>query len=217
MPICTRSVVRSIHATPGREIELHLTGNMERFMWSFDGAEVLRGRPLHFRYGERLRIVLVNDTMMTHPIHLHGMWSEMEAPDGDFQVRKHTVNVQPAQRVAYLVNADAPGPLGLSLPFALSHGSGDVPRSGGVVRHALSQIAGRRDDVSLLALVPALLCIAAAVPRAAAAQDSDRRGLDAKQPREHLKDGHSMEDGIDHGAMDTSRNGSSTRSTWSNG
>jgi len=94
---------------PSREIELHLTGNMERFMWSFDGQKFSEARPVHFRYGERLRIVLVNDTMMNHPIHLHGMWSEIEAPDGSFQVRKHTVNVQPAQRVAYLVNADAPG------------------------------------------------------------------------------------------------------------
>jgi len=94
---------------PSREIELHLTGNMERFMWSFDGQKFSEAKPIHFRYGERLRIVLVNDTMMTHPIHLHGMWSEVESPDGTFQVRKHTVNVQPAQRVTYLVNADALG------------------------------------------------------------------------------------------------------------
>ena len=94
---------------PSREIELHLTGNMERFMWSFDGQNFSEAKPIHFRYGERLRIVLVNDTMMTHPIHLHGMWSEVESPDGTFQVRKHTVNVQPAQRVTYLVNADALG------------------------------------------------------------------------------------------------------------
>jgi CopA family copper-resistance protein len=94
---------------PGREIELHLTGNMERYMWSFDGQKFSDARPLHFRHGERLRIVLVNDTMMPHPIHLHGMWSEMESPDGQFQVRKHTIMVQPAQRITYLVNADAPG------------------------------------------------------------------------------------------------------------
>ncbi len=94
---------------PGREIELHLTGNMERYMWSFDGQKFSDSRPLHFRQGERLRIVLVNDTMMPHPIHLHGMWSEMESPDGTFQVRKHTIMVQPAQRITYLVSADAPG------------------------------------------------------------------------------------------------------------
>ena len=65
--------------------------------------------PLQFKYGERLRLVLINDTMMTHPIHLHGMWSELEAPDGTFQLRKHTVMVQPAQRLSYRVSADALG------------------------------------------------------------------------------------------------------------
>ena len=94
---------------PGREIELHLTGNMERYTWSFDGVPYGEATPVHFRAGERLRIVLVNDTMMNHPIHLHGMWSELENPHGTFQVRKHTVNVQPAQRVTYAVSADAPG------------------------------------------------------------------------------------------------------------
>jgi CopA family copper-resistance protein len=94
---------------PGREIELHLTGNMQRYMWSFDGVEFSDAKPVHFRAGERLRLVLVNDTMMNHPIHLHGMWSELENPDGKFQVRKHTVNVQPAQRIAYGVTADALG------------------------------------------------------------------------------------------------------------
>jgi len=94
---------------PGREIELHLTGNMERYMWSFDGVKFSDARPIHFNHGERLRIVLVNDTMMNHPVHLHGMWSELENPDGGFQVRKHTINVQPAQRISYAVTADAPG------------------------------------------------------------------------------------------------------------
>jgi CopA family copper-resistance protein len=94
---------------PRREIELHLTGNMERFMWSFDGVKFSDAKPVHFRLGERLRIVLVNDTMMNHPIHLHGMWSELENPDGQFQVRKHTINVQPAQRITYTVSADNPG------------------------------------------------------------------------------------------------------------
>lgn len=94
---------------PTREIELHLTGHMSRFVWSFDGQKFSESLPVHFRYGERLRIILVNDTMMNHPIHLHGMWGELETPDGQFQVRKHTINVQPAQRVAYLVTADALG------------------------------------------------------------------------------------------------------------
>ena len=89
-----------------REIELHLTGNMNRFTWSFDGLEFSRSSPVHFRHGERLRVVLVNDTMMVHPMHLHGMWQELENPDGGFQVRKHTINVQPAQRVSFLATPD---------------------------------------------------------------------------------------------------------------
>jgi len=94
---------------PQREIELHLTGNMERFVWSFDGQKFSEAAPIHFHFGERLRIVLVNDTMMTHPIHLHGMWSELENAAGEFQVRKHTISVQPAQRVTYRVSADNAG------------------------------------------------------------------------------------------------------------
>jgi CopA family copper-resistance protein len=94
---------------PGREIELHLTGHMERFIWSFNGQKFSEAEPLRFQHGERLRIVLVNDSMMTHPIHLHGMWSELEAEDGSFLVRKHTVSVLPAQRLSYLVTADALG------------------------------------------------------------------------------------------------------------
>jgi len=94
---------------PTSEMELHLTGNMERYVWSIDGVEFGKSRPIHFRHGERLRVILHNDTMMTHPMHLHGMWSDLESPDGEFRVRKHTVNVQPAQRVSFLVTADAPG------------------------------------------------------------------------------------------------------------
>ncbi len=94
---------------PSREIELHLTGNMERYMWSFNGVPYSEAKPILFHYGERLRIVLVNDTMMNHPIHLHGMWSEVENDQGQFQMRKHTVSVQPAQRISYLVNANARG------------------------------------------------------------------------------------------------------------
>jgi CopA family copper-resistance protein len=94
---------------PGREIELHLTGHMERFMWSFNGRKFSEAEPLRFNFAERLRITLVNDSMMTHPIHLHGMWSEIENPHGQFQVRKHTVMVNPAQRISYAVTADALG------------------------------------------------------------------------------------------------------------
>jgi len=94
---------------PARDITLRLTGNMERYMWSFDGVKFSDAKPIAFHRGERLRIVLINDTMMHHPIHLHGMWSEVESADGRFQVRKHTVNVQPAQQISYAVSADNPG------------------------------------------------------------------------------------------------------------
>jgi CopA family copper-resistance protein len=92
-----------------REIELHLTGHMERYIWSFNGQKFSDAQPLRFTHNERLRIVLVNDTMMTHPIHLHGMWSEIVDARGAFLARKHTVSVQPGQRLAYEVTADAPG------------------------------------------------------------------------------------------------------------
>jgi FtsP/CotA-like multicopper oxidase with cupredoxin domain len=94
---------------PSREIELHLTGNMGRYLWSIDGVPFSQANPIHFNAGERLRMVVVNDTMMLHPFHLHGMWSDLENADGEFQVRKHTIVVQPAQRVSYLVSADALG------------------------------------------------------------------------------------------------------------
>ena len=92
-----------------RELELHLTGNMERYTWSLDGLEFGKSTPIHFRHNERLRVILHNDTMMTHPMHLHGMWSELQNPDGSFQTRRHTISVQPAQRVSFLVTADALG------------------------------------------------------------------------------------------------------------
>ena len=94
---------------PGRTIELHLTGHMERFAWSFDGITFSSAEPLRLNYGERLRIVLVNDTMMTHPIHLHGMWSDIEDDQGRFHVRKHTVDMPPGTRRSYRVTADALG------------------------------------------------------------------------------------------------------------
>ena len=106
-----------LHSLPGimhtqdaeQEIELHLTGNMERYTWSFDGLEFGKSTPVHFPYGKRIRVVLVNDTMMSHPMHLHGLWAELERPEGGAQVRKHTIIVQPAQRISFLVTADAPG------------------------------------------------------------------------------------------------------------
>ena len=94
---------------PSRTIELHLTGHMERFVWSFDGLKFADAEPLRLNYGERLRIVLVNDTMMSHPIHLHGMWSDVENDAGEFMVRKHTVDMPPGTKRSYRVRADALG------------------------------------------------------------------------------------------------------------
>ena len=94
---------------PTRTIELHLTGHMERFAWSFDGIKFSGAEPIRLTYGERVRIVLVNDTMMTHPIHLHGMWSDLEDAEGKFKVRKHTIDMPPGTRRSYRVTADALG------------------------------------------------------------------------------------------------------------
>jgi len=94
---------------PSRTIELHLTGHMERFAWSFNGVKFSDAEPLRLTYGERLRIVLVNDSMMSHPIHLHGMWSDIENDEGGFQVRKHTVDMPPGTKRSYRVRADALG------------------------------------------------------------------------------------------------------------
>ncbi|HYQ53582.1 MAG TPA: copper resistance system multicopper oxidase, partial [Pseudomonas sp.] len=94
---------------PSRDIELHLTGHMERFAWSFDGIKFSDAAPLRLAYGERVRITLVNDTMMTHPIHLHGLWSDLEDEHGRFLVRKHTIDIPPGSRRSYRVSADTPG------------------------------------------------------------------------------------------------------------
>jgi len=82
---------------------------MERFIWSIDGLKLNEAQPVHFRKGERIRVILHNDSTMIHPMHLHGMWSNLESPDGGFQVRKHTIAVQPAQRISMLVTADNEG------------------------------------------------------------------------------------------------------------
>jgi CopA family copper-resistance protein len=94
---------------PSREIELHLTGHMEKFAWSFNGQKFMDAEPVRLNYGERMRIVLVNDTMMTHPIHLHGLWSDVEDEHGQFHLRKHTVDMPPGTRRSYRVRADALG------------------------------------------------------------------------------------------------------------
>ena len=94
---------------PEREVQLHLTGNMSRYMWSINGVKYADAEPLQFKYGERLRITFVNDTMMNHPMHLHGMWSELETGNGQRLPRKHTIIVQPGAKISYLVTADAKG------------------------------------------------------------------------------------------------------------
>jgi FtsP/CotA-like multicopper oxidase with cupredoxin domain len=100
---------RNDHRDPAREVTLHLTGNMHRYMWSINGIKYAHAEPLPLLYGERVRFTLVNDTMMTHPMHLHGMWSELETGHEGFTPRKHTVLVQPGSRVSYQVEADALG------------------------------------------------------------------------------------------------------------
>ncbi|MEW6311559.1 MAG: copper resistance system multicopper oxidase [Pseudomonadota bacterium] len=112
--VLTYADLRSTFADPdGREptrtIELHLTGHMERFAWSFDGIPFADAEPIRLSYGERVRFVLVNDTMMHHPIHLHGLWSDLEDEHGNFQVRKHTIDMPPGSKRSYRVTADALG------------------------------------------------------------------------------------------------------------
>ncbi|TKK00956.1 copper oxidase [Pseudomonas fluorescens] len=94
---------------PSRTVELHLTGHMEKFAWSFNGVKFSDAEPLQLTYGERVRVVLINDTMMAHPIHLHGLWSDLEDENGQFQVRKHTIDMPPGSRRSYRVTADALG------------------------------------------------------------------------------------------------------------
>jgi CopA family copper-resistance protein len=112
--VLTYSDLRSVFddpdgRSPARTIEMHLTGHMEKFTWSIDGIQFADAEPVRLEYGERLRIVLVNDTMMSHPIHLHGMWSDLENDAGEFTVRKHTIDMPPGTRRSYRVRADALG------------------------------------------------------------------------------------------------------------
>lgn len=96
--------------TPSRELDLHLTANMERYMWSFDGVKFSDGTdPIPFRYNERVRINLINDTMMPHPIHLHGHFFEVVTGSPGRHPVKHTVNVLPGGKVTFDLTADALG------------------------------------------------------------------------------------------------------------
>ena len=92
-----------------REIELHLTGNMQRFVWGFDGRSFSQSGPLQVKLGERVRFVLINDTMMEHPIHLHGFLFSLENGREGKLPLKHTLNVKPAERVSFVFTADTPG------------------------------------------------------------------------------------------------------------
>ncbi|MGE7197471.1 copper resistance system multicopper oxidase [Brevundimonas naejangsanensis] len=97
--------------SPSRSMEIHLTGNMERFMWGFDGRKFSElVEPIRFERNERVRVTLVNDTMMAHPIHLHGHFFELVTggPDGH-QPLKHTVNVAPGGKLSFDLTADNPG------------------------------------------------------------------------------------------------------------
>ena len=94
---------------PSRDIVFHLTGNMQRWTWGFDGKTFAQAGPVHLKLGERVRFTLINDTMMEHPIHLHGLYSEVENGQGAHRPLKHTVTVKPGEKVSYLVSADAPG------------------------------------------------------------------------------------------------------------
>jgi CopA family copper-resistance protein len=96
---------------PTREIELHLTGNMERYMWSINGIKYSDAPdPIPLKHGERIRLTIVNDTMMAHPMHMHGVFMELENGHGAECPYVHTINVKPAERVSLLATPVDPGP-----------------------------------------------------------------------------------------------------------
>jgi len=92
-----------------RDINFHLTGNMQRWTWGFDGKTFSQAGPVNVRLGERVRFVLINDTMMEHPIHLHGFLFSLENGNTGQLPLKHTVNVKPGERVSFVFTADTPG------------------------------------------------------------------------------------------------------------
>jgi CopA family copper-resistance protein len=102
-------VVTTPEGPPARDIEFHLTGNMERWVWGFDGKKFSEAKPIEIKLGERVRFVLINNTMMEHPIHLHGFFTALENGQGDRLPLKHTVNVKPGEKLGYLFTADTPG------------------------------------------------------------------------------------------------------------
>ncbi|UJJ30143.1 copper resistance system multicopper oxidase [Halopseudomonas maritima] len=94
---------------PTREIELRLTGNMERYIWSINGIKESDAEPIRLQYGERVRFKFVNETMMTHPMHLHGMWSILDVGAGQWNPVKHVISVAPGTTVYMETEVDAPG------------------------------------------------------------------------------------------------------------
>jgi len=112
--VLSYAMLRALHPAPdprppSREIVLHLTGNMQRYIWGFDAKKFSEAPPIMLRLNERVRITLINDTMMEHPIHLHGFWSELENGHGAHRPNKHTIISQPGSTLSYLVTADTPG------------------------------------------------------------------------------------------------------------
>jgi FtsP/CotA-like multicopper oxidase with cupredoxin domain len=111
--VLTYAQLRARHPThnapPEREIEFHLTGNMQRWVWGFDGKKFSEAPPVRVKLGARVRFVLTNDTMMEHPIHLHGFLFAVENAQGAHLPLKHTINVKPGERMSFLYTADVPG------------------------------------------------------------------------------------------------------------
>lgn len=97
------------HRDATREIEMRLTGNMERYSWSINGIKYSDAEPVRLKYGERVRFKFVNETMMTHPMHLHGMWSILDVGKGKWNPIKHVVSVSPGTTVYMETEVDAPG------------------------------------------------------------------------------------------------------------
>jgi FtsP/CotA-like multicopper oxidase with cupredoxin domain len=102
------ALTRNTDDPPTRELQFHLTGNMERYTWGFDGKRFSEARPIRIKLGERVRFLLINDTMMEHPIHLHGFLFQVENGQSAMPY-KHTINVKPGERIGLLVTADVAG------------------------------------------------------------------------------------------------------------
>ena len=94
---------------PERNIEFHMTGNMERWVWGFNGKKFSEAAPIHVKHGETVRFVMINDTMMEHPIHLHGFLFAVENGNDGALPLKHTINVKPGERMSFIFMAHTKG------------------------------------------------------------------------------------------------------------